>query len=110
MSFSYSQSNLTFTVGERGGVTPSAEEFVAGSPVVNQYENIELRLLNGSEGDIDRSVEPPVVRLRRAVVKCAFGEFNNKGEFVQLDGVSLGEQRATGVYSGVGSQLSLSRR
>lgn len=94
---------------------PDAQEVVEGKLFIpNIFGNFALHHFTADETDthsevrLDLSVEPPILHLKNALVTITYGHTNLHGEFVPLSNALADRtNRATGTYSGGGSELWL---
>lgn len=113
MSFSGSRIKSRFLCGEQA---PSPLEVVNGGILIpNHLGNLALRIpeltpdASGGAFTLDTTVEPPELRFVRANVEVQFGQPDPQGNFVQFDHeLPSGRHMISGVYTGPGSELSVS--
>lgn len=105
MAYTYTHTHATFTAGEHA---PSPENAAQGAPIVNQFGNVALSgfEVDGQTVVLDETVQPPVLRLARAMVTAALGYEAVDGSFVST-GMYADPAEVSGVYSGPGSELDL---
>lgn len=105
MAYTYTRTRATFVAGEHA---PSPEAAAQGGLIVNQFDNIALSGLeeDGRTVVLDETVQPPVLRLARAVVNAAIGYADPDGTFVRT-GTYASRAEVSGIYSGPGSELDL---
>ena len=102
-----------FTAGEHSP-SPTDAFNSEGRLIVGTSGMIALKgfmvdpFVRGSEVTLDESVEPPVLRLRKAMTSTLFGDQRPNGEFVQwTNEMNQGEHIVSGDYVGPGSELEL---
>lgn len=105
MAYTYTSTSAIFRAGEHA---PSAVDAAQGEPIVNQFGNIALSGLevDGHTVVLDETVEPPVLRLARAMVTAVSGYTDEGGSFVRT-GTYANRARVSGVYAGPRSELDL---
>jgi hypothetical protein len=105
MAYTSTRTVARFVAGESA---PSPADALAGNPIVNQFGNIALLDLqeDGRTVILDTTVEPPVLRLSRAVVSAAMGYLESDGSFTSTGNYAL-RAEVSGNYTGPQSTLDL---
>ena len=95
-------------------LAPTPENAVSGDQILNVQENIGLRLAPDQPESavfLDTSVEPPVLRLNRALASCTLSVLgvDDTGELIPTppDYPKGTDQFIEGVYEGPGSTLGI---